>query len=213
MINLVQSHGKSFMSDLLKFERVFWDNDELVIGIDEAGRGPLAGPLVVAGIILPIGYYHPDINDSKKLSIKKRDYLYDVLIHEALAFVVEIVDRQVIDDKNIYQATKDAMSYIASTLPAKHVLTDAMPLYIDKNVQSIIKGDSKSISIAAASILAKVTRDKIMDEYDALYPEYQFIKNKGYPTRAHIQALADFGYTPIHRLSYRPVAISKRIKY
>ena len=201
------------MSNLLKYEKVFWQMDQLVIGIDEAGRGPLAGPLVVAGVILPIGYDHPEINDSKKLSLKKRNVLYDVIINEAISFDIEIVEPEIIDRLNIYQATKAAMTKIALTLDSQNVLTDAMPLTIDKQIESIIKGDQKSLTIAAASILAKVTRDRIMDQYDQIYPQYHFIQNKGYPTRHHLAALETYGRTPIHRLSYAPVAKAKRIIY
>lgn len=201
------------MSNMLKYEKVFWEINQLVIGIDEAGRGPLAGPLVVAGVILPIGYDHPEINDSKKLSPKKRDTLYDVIINEAISFHIEIIEPAIIDKLNIYQATKAAMTKIALSLDSQNVLTDAMPLNIDKHIESIIKGDQKSLTIAAASILAKVTRDRIMDQYDLIYPQYHFIQNKGYPTRHHLAALETYGRTPIHRLSYAPVAKAKRIIY
>ncbi|MDD2591472.1 MAG: ribonuclease HII [Erysipelotrichaceae bacterium] len=201
------------MKPLCEYEYRIWSYDRPVIGIDEAGRGPLAGPLVVAGVVLPLYYYHPDINDSKKLSAKKRRMLYDIIANEAIAFSIDIVDVIEIDRLNIYQATKRSMEKIALYLPAKDVLIDAMPINSEKNTLSLIKGDAKSISIAAASILAKVTRDMIMDEYDLIYPEYQFKKNKGYPTKTHIDALNVFGYTPIHRKSYQPVALSKRIKY
>ena len=201
------------MSNMLKFESVFWKMDQSVIGIDEAGRGPLAGPLVVAGVILPIGYDHPEINDSKKLSPKKREALYDVIINEAISFQIEIIEPAIIDKLNIYQATKAAMTKIALELDSPNVLTDAMPLTIDKQIESIIKGDQKSLTIAAASILAKVTRDRIMDQYDLIYPQYHFIQNKGYPTRHHLAALETYGRTPIHRLSYAPVAKAKRIIY
>jgi len=201
------------MSNMLKFESVFWKMDQSVIGIDEAGRGPLAGPLIVAGVILPIGYDHPEINDSKKLSPKKREALYDVIINEAISFQIEIIEPAIIDKLNIYQATKAAMTKIALELDSPNVLTDAMPLTIDKQIESIIKGDQKSLTIAAASILAKVTRDRIMDQYDLIYPQYHFIQNKGYPTRHHLAALETYGRTPIHRLSYAPVAKAKRIIY
>ncbi|MEA5017765.1 MAG: ribonuclease HII [Erysipelotrichaceae bacterium] len=201
------------MNDMLCYERDYWQKQEEVIGIDEAGRGPLAGPLLVAGVILPIGFFHPDIIDSKKLSSKKRELLYKIICNEAIAFYINIIDPKIIDDLNIYQATKRAMNDIAELLPATNVLVDAMPLACDKNVLSIIKGDDKSISIAAASILAKVERDRIMYEYDNLYPEYDFKSNKGYPTKKHVAALQQYGYTPIHRLTYNPVFNSKRIKY
>ena len=127
------------MNDMLCYERDYWQKQEEVIGIDEAGRGPLAGPLLVAGVILPIGFFHPDIIDSKKLSSKKRELLYKIICNEAIAFYINIIDPKIIDDLNIYQATKRAMNDIAELLPATNVLVDAMPLACDKNVLSIIK--------------------------------------------------------------------------
>ncbi len=188
-----------------EYENKYWAENKLVIGIDEAGRGPLAGPLVVAGVVFPIGYDTGDIYDSKKLSAKKRDELYDLILKDALYYNIQIVNEKTIDELNILQATRSAMTKIAIDANVDVVLTDAMKLYIDKDVIDIIKGDQKSGSIAAGSILAKVTRDRIMEELDKIYPEYDFKKNKGYPTADHLAALKQYGPTKIHRFSYRPV--------
>lgn len=187
------------------YENEAWSNDRLLVGIDEAGRGPLAGPMVVAGVVFPKGYDSGEINDSKQLTEKKREALYDIIIRDALFYDIVIVEPEEIDRLNILEADRKAMSEIALKAPVDLVLTDAMDLYIDKNVVSLIKGDTISCSIAAASILAKVTRDRIMYEYDKIYPQYGFAKHKGYGTKAHLQALEEFGVTPIHRKSYRPV--------
>lgn len=187
------------------YENEAWMNNRLLVGIDEAGRGPLAGPMVVAGVVFPIGYDSGEINDSKQLTEKKREALYDIIIKDALFYDIVIVEPEEIDRLNILEADRKAMSEIALKAPVDLVLTDAMDLYIDKNVVSLIKGDTLSCSIAAASILAKVTRDRIMYEYDKIYPQYGFAKHKGYGTKAHLQALEEFGVTPIHRKSYRPV--------
>ncbi len=188
-----------------EYENKYWAENKLVIGIDEAGRGPLAGPLVVAGVVFPTGYDTGDIYDSKKLSAKKRDELYDLILKDALYYNIQIVNEKTIDELNILQATRSAMTKIAIDANVDVVLTDAMKLYIDKDVIDIIKGDQKSGSIAAGSILAKVTRDRIMEELDKIYPEYDFKKNKGYPTADHLAALKQYGPTKIHRFSYRPV--------
>ena len=193
------------MSELLEFEKEYWDKGLLVCGIDEAGRGPLAGPLVVAGCILPIGFDSDQINDSKKLTARKREELFDVVTDNALYYQIEIVEPDDIDKSNIYACTKEAMGKIAAELPAEIILTDAMPLNMDKTVIDIIKGDARSLSIAAASILAKVTRDRIMLEYDKIYPQYHFAKHKGYGTKEHLLALDQYGPCPIHRYSYAPV--------
>ncbi len=180
----------------------------MLVGIDEAGRGPLAGPLVVAGVVFPIGYESGEINDSKQLSEKKREALYEVIIRDALFYQIEIVEPEEIDRLNILEADRQAMMRIANNAPCNIVITDAVDLYIDKDVTSIIKGDTKSCSIAAGSILAKVTRDRIMYEYDKQYPEYGFAKHKGYPTKQHLEALDKYGVLPIHRKSYRPVQLA-----
>ncbi|HET6784698.1 MAG TPA: ribonuclease HII [Erysipelotrichaceae bacterium] len=180
--------------------------DVIVCGIDEAGRGPLAGPCVVSGVVLPKGYTHPLINDSKQLSEKQRKRCFDDILRDALWVMVITVSPETIDKDNIYQATKNAMKMIAKFSDAKIILSDAMPFQIEgKEIRDYIKGDSRSISIAAASIIAKVTRDTIMEEYDQLYPEYGFRQHKGYPTKKHVEALHTFGILPIHRLSYEPV--------
>jgi len=177
-----------------------------VLGIDEAGRGPLAGPLTVAGVIFPIGYENPEIYDSKALSEKKREELFDLIQEDALYFEILNIEPAEIDRLNIYRADQEAMKRIALDLPADIVLTDAMPLDIEKPVISLVKGDQKSVSIAAGSILAKVTRDRIMKEYDEKWPMYGFAKNKGYPTKAHMEAIEQYGITEIHRRSFGPVA-------
>lgn len=196
-----------------QYENLYWDKNQYVIGIDEAGRGPLAGPVVVAGVIFPIGYDSKDIYDSKKLSLKKREELYKVILEDALYYNIQIVDEKDIDKYNIYQATKMANERIVLDSKCQVVLTDAMKLQLENyTVYPIIKGDQKSCSIAAGSILAKVTRDHIMDEYDAIYPQYGFKQHKGYPTKAHLQALQQFGPCPIHRFSYGPVMESNQLR-
>lgn len=178
-----------------------------ILGIDEAGRGPLAGPCVVAGVILPKGYTHPLINDSKKLSEKQRERCFKDIVLEARWIGVISVLPETIDKRNIYQATKEANIQLIQLANADLCLTDAMPVSNQKMpVYDFVKGDSKSISIAAASIVAKVCRDAMMRRYDELYPHYGFKQHKGYPTKAHIEALNRYGICPIHRLSYEPVA-------
>lgn len=192
------------MSLLNEYENLCLGTDNLVMGIDEAGRGPLCGPLVVAGCVFPVGYNNELINDSKKLSEKKRDILYNQIVEDALYYCIKIFEPKEIDELNIYAATKKAMSEIALSYDVKYVLTDAMPIVDNEKVIPIIKGDAKSISIAGASILAKVTRDKIMYEYDKLYPEYEYRKHKGYPTKRHLELLREYGVFDIYRMSYGP---------
>lgn len=199
-----------------EFENHYFDlQHKMVMGLDEAGRGPLAGPLVVAGVCFKKGYKNDEINDSKKLSEKKRDVLFDQILKDAVYYEIVIVDTDTIDKLNIYQATKQAMIEIASkNANVTAILSDAMRFEIEgKVIESIIKGDQKSISIAAASILAKVTRDKIMYEYDKQYPAYGFAKHKGYPTKQHLAALDAFGVLDIHRKSYGPVAKKRLIQF
>lgn len=188
-----------------EYEKLAWEKGLTVVGIDEAGRGPLAGPLVVAGVVFPVGYDSGEINDSKQLTEKKRERLYDIIIKDALFYQIEIVEPEEIDRINILEADRAAMTRIALAAPTDIVLTDAVDLYIKKNVTSLIKGDTLSCSIAAGSILAKVTRDRLMYEYDKLYPEYGFARHKGYGTKAHMEALRKYGACPIHRRSFRPV--------
>ena len=180
----------------------------LVAGVDEAGRGPLAGPVSVAAVSLPHDCYIPHLNDSKKLSAKVRDELYDVIQEKAIAVSSVLVDAQTIDRVNIYQATINGMYEAIFDLEKEpqQVLIDAVELdNLPMPSLSIIKGDAKSASIAAASIIAKVTRDRLMQQYDAVYPEYGFAKHKGYGTAEHITALRQYGPCPIHRLSFEPV--------
>lgn len=192
----------------LEYESKYYEKGlSLIAGSDEAGRGPLAGPLVVAACILPKGYQHELINDSKKLTDKKRRMLYETIKKDALAYHIEVIDIETIDKINIYQASKLGMKICLEKLSIKPeaALLDAMNLDMDYPVESIIKGDEKSLSIAAASILAKVYRDDLMIEYSKEYPQYQFDKNKGYGTKVHLEALDKYGITPLHRKTYEPV--------
>lgn len=196
------------MCERLKFEQQAYDlGKKYIVGLDEAGRGPMAGPLVVGAVIFPQGYYNDKINDSKKLTEKKREELYQIIIQEALAYHVEIIDVADVDRLNVYQASKKGMVDAIDHLSIRpdYALTDAMPLGDVIKHQAIVKGDAKSLSIGAASILAKVTRDHIMNDYAKIYPEYGFEKHKGYPTKQHKEALKAYGVTPIHRRSFQPV--------
>lgn len=187
-----------------EYEKIAWSNNQVVMGIDEAGRGPLCGPLTVAACVLPLGYENDLINDSKKLSEKKREKLYDVIIKDALWYEVKIISPKKIDELNILEATRWGMNTLSYEYDVFKVLTDAVKIDNHKNIP-IIKGDAKSISIAAASILAKVTRDRIMKEYDLLYPEYEYAKHKGYPTKRHLELMNEYGVFDIYRFSYSPV--------
>lgn len=194
---------------LYDYERAAWGEGlELVAGVDEAGRGPLAGPVSVAAVILPHELELPHLNDSKKLSPERREELFEEIREKALAIGTALVDAKTIDRVNIYQATINGMyEAIFSLQPEpQKVLIDAVPLEgLNSPSQSIIKGDAKSASIAAASIIAKVTRDRLMDEYDKKYPEYGFAQHKGYGTARHIEALHKYGPCPIHRISFEPI--------
>lgn len=187
-----------------EYEKIAWNSNELVMGIDEAGRGPLCGPLVVGSCVLPAGYENEFINDSKKLSEKKRKQLFDIIKKDALYWNVKIVEPGIIDEMNILEATRSAMQELSGEYKVSKVLTDAVKIPNQLNIP-IIKGDAKSISIAAASILAKVTRDNIMEELDKKYPEYEFKKHKGYPTKRHIELMNEYGVFDIYRFSYSPV--------
>ena len=180
----------------------------LVAGVDEAGRGPLAGPVAVAAVILPQEDHLPRINDSKKLSAAVREELFTQIVAIAISYHVALIDAETIDRMNILQATKMGMyEAIAALTPAPdEVLIDAVELpKLSMPSQSIIKGDAKSASIAAASILAKVTRDHLMEQYDTEYPHYGFAKHKGYGTQEHIDAICKYGVCPIHRKSFDPI--------
>lgn len=194
---------------MLEYENALYEKGiELICGIDEVGRGPLLGPVVTAAVILPKGYYNSEIKDSKKLSEKKREKLYDIIMNDAISIGIGIVDEKEIDRINIYEATKVAMKMALDNLKIKpeYVLIDAMKLDIDIPSISIIKGDAKSESIAAASIIAKVTRDRMIDEIDKEYPMYDLKNNKGYGTKKHIEALKKYGPCKYHRFSYSPVS-------
>lgn len=180
----------------------------LVAGVDEAGRGPLAGPVAVAAVILPQEAHLPRINDSKKLSAAVREELFTQIVAIAISYHVALIDAETIDRMNILQATRMGMyEAIAALTPAPdEVLVDAVELpKLSMPSQSIIKGDAKSVSIAAASILAKVTRDHLMEQYDTEYPHYGFAKHKGYGTQEHIDAIRKYGVCPIHRKSFEPI--------
>ena len=178
-------------------------------GTDEAGRGPLIGPVVAACVVLPLNYQNEIINDSKKLTEKKREELYDVIMNDALSVGIGIVDADVIDEINIYEASKLAMikayKEANKNLKIEHLLTDAMELDIEIPFTKIIKGDAKSITIAAASIIAKVTRDRMLLELDEKYPMYGFKNHKGYPTKKHIEAIHKYGLIEGYRKTYGPV--------
>lgn len=187
-----------------KYEKEYWANNQYVMGIDEAGRGPLCGPLVVACCVLPINYNNELINDSKQLTVKKRENLFKQIINDAHYYSFKIVEPADIDKYNIYDATKRAMDYLSkSTNIHSLTITDAMPLN-RYDVISMIKGDAKSISVAAASILAKVLRDHIMEGYNVLYPQYEYNKHKGYGTKRHLELMDEYGLNKLYRMSYRP---------
>ncbi len=196
-------------------EEEYWKEGKRILGMDEAGRGPLCGPMMVAGVIFPAGYHNDQLNDSKKLSEKKREVLFDQILEDALYWQVLVIDERTIDEQNIYRAAQHGMERIAAAQKdhSDVILSDAMPLpAIEENpedervCESIIKGDSKSLSIAAASILAKVSRDRYMKQLDEEYPQYNLKKHKGYPTKAHLEAIERYGVQDFYRRSYGPVA-------
>ncbi len=179
----------------------------LIAGVDEVGRGPLIGPVVSCAVILPVNCDIVGLDDSKKLSEKKRLELYKEIKEKAISISIASIDEKVIDEINIYQASKKAMIEAISNLDPtpEHVLVDAMPLDIEVETTSIIKGDAKSITIAAASIIAKVTRDEMMYELDKKHPEYGFKRHKGYPTKEHLSKIKEYGILDSHRRSFGPV--------
>ncbi|HIT49652.1 MAG TPA: ribonuclease HII [Candidatus Pelethenecus faecipullorum] len=196
--------------NLYQFEEELYDAGyPLICGVDEAGRGPLAGPLVVAACILPPFLRIDGINDSKKLTAKKREELYKIIIKNALAYEIVFIKVDEIDRLNIYQATKKGMLEAIARLKTvpDHILIDAMPLEeLTIPHTSIIHGDARCASVAAASILAKVSRDHYMEKMDIKYPNYGFKKNKGYGTKLHLQALKQYGPCKIHRKTFAPVS-------
>ena len=193
--------------NLKKIETEFFDKGiKYIAGIDEAGRGPLAGPVVVASVIMPEDSMIEGVNDSKKISENKREKLYEIIIKEAISYSVGIVYQEEIDEINILQATKKALTMAVERLEVKPniILVDALTGIDTLGIpfESIIKGDAKCYSIAAASIIAKVTRDRIMREWDKVYPEYGFASHKGYGTAKHIAAIKEYGPCPLHRKTF-----------
>ena len=177
-----------------------------ICGIDEAGRGPLAGPVVVAGVIMPQDSMIEGINDSKKVTEKRREKLYDVIKEEAISYSIAVIDHHIIDDINILNATKQGVTEVVDGLDVKPdlIIVDALTHINTRGIpyEPIIKGDAKCYNIAAASILAKVTRDRIMRQWDERYPQYGFSSHKGYGTAKHIAAIKEYGLCPIHRLTF-----------
>jgi len=196
--------------DLYAYEKELYNEGYNYIGgTDEAGRGPLYGPVVAACCVLPKDFVLEGLNDSKQLSEKKRNIYIDYIKENALAYGIGIVSAEEIDEINIYAASRKAMilaiNEVRKKLQMDYVLTDAMPLNIDIPSLPIIKGDAKSITIAAASVIAKVTRDAMLYEIDKKYPQYGFAKHKGYPTKAHIEAINKYGLIDGYRKTYGPV--------
>lgn len=198
------------MEDLYKYEKeCYQKNYTLIGGVDEVGRGPLVGPVVAACCVLPKDFYLEGLTDSKKLSEKKRNLFFEYIKKYAIAYGLGVVSPERIDEINIYNASKEAMikaiKEVQKQIPLEIVLVDAMPLDLDIPSISIIHGDALSISIAAASVLAKVTRDQMMYELDEKYPMYGFGNHKGYPTKKHIEALEKYGLIDGYRKTYGPV--------
>ena len=196
--------------DLYSNEKRLWNlGYENIAGCDEAGRGPLFGPVVAASVILPHDFVLEGLNDSKKLSEKKREKYYPIIMEKALAVSVSIVEADEIDKINIYEASRQGMLRATNSLKVRpdYIITDAMPLdgFTSVPHEAIIKGDAKSITIAAASVIAKVTRDRIMYEIDKAHPEYEFKKHKGYPTKKHLELIEKYGIIDGYRRTYGPV--------
>ncbi|ADX70331.1 ribonuclease HII [Lactobacillus helveticus] len=199
---------KQAFLERFSYEKQFWQKGELVAGVDEVGRGPLAGPVVTAAVIIDHNFDLLEVNDSKKLSPEKRLQLYPKILSEAISVGIGVKSAAVIDQINIYEADRQAMAQAVKALDVKPnaLLVDAMNVPVDLPQIELIKGDAKSNSIAAASIVAKVFRDKLMDDYDKIYPQYGFPRNAGYGTKEHIDALKKYGPTPIHRKTFAPVS-------
>ena len=196
------------LEKMLAYEKeLYTQGIDLIAGVDEVGRGPLAGPVVAAAVILPKGCKIPGLNDSKKIPKSKHKEIYEAVLQNAIAIGIGVKDNQVIDQVNIYEATKLAMMEAIGQLDPQpqHLLIDAMKLDLPIPQTSIIKGDANSLSIAAASIVAKVTRDQMMEEFDKEYPGYDFAQNAGYGTAKHLAGLDKLGVTSIHRRSFEPV--------
>ena len=196
------------LEKMLAYEKeLYAQGIDLIAGVDEVGRGPLAGPVVAAAVILPKACKIPGLNDSKKIPKSKHKEIYEAVFQNAIAIGIGIKDNHVIDQVNIYEATKLAMMEAIGQLDPRpqHLLIDAMKLDLPISQTSIIKGDANSLSIAAASIVAKVTRDQMMEEFDCEYPGYDFTQNVGYGTANHLAGLHKLGVTPIHRRSFEPI--------
>ena len=196
------------LEKMLAYEKeLYTQGIQLIAGVDEVGRGPLAGPVVAAAVILPEDCKISGLNDSKKIPKSKHKEIYEAVLQNAIAIGIGIKDNQVIDQVNIYEATKLAMREAIGQLEPQpqHLLIDAMRLDLPISQTSIIKGDANSLSIAAASIVAKVTRDQMMEEFDREYPGYDFAQNAGYGTVKHLAGLDKLGVTPIHRRSFEPI--------
>lgn len=196
------------LEKMLAYEKeLYTQGIDLIAGVDEVGRGPLAGPVVAAAVILPENCKIPGLNDSKKIPKSKHKEIYEAVLQNAIAIGIGVKDNQVIDQVNIYEATKLAMMEAIGQLDPQpqHLLIDAMKLDLPIPQTSIIKGDANSLSIAAASIVAKVTRDQMMEEFDREYPGYDFAQNAGYGTAKHLAGLDQLGVTPIHRRSFEPI--------
>lgn len=195
--------------DLLKREKeLYKEGYHFICGCDEAGRGPLVGPVVAGAVILPENYELEGLTDSKQLSEKKREKYFPIIKQDAIAYGIGIVDAKTIDEINIYEASRLAMKKAIADMKVNpdYVLTDAMPIKdLNVPVEPIIHGDALSLSIAAASVLAKVTRDHILMELDEKYPQYEFARHKGYPTKRHLELLKLYGPTEDYRFTYRPV--------
>ena len=196
--------------DLYEYENELYDKGiKYIGGVDEVGRGPLIGPVVASCVVLPKDFVLEGLTDSKKLSEKKRNLFYDYIINNCVAYGIGIISPEEIDEINIYEASRKAMiiaiNKVREKINLEHVLIDAMPINLDIPTTSIIKGDAKSISIAAASVIAKVTRDSMMYELDEKYPMYGFASHKGYPTKKHIEAIHKYGLIDGYRKSYGPV--------
>ena len=193
------------LEHMLFYEKKYYEDYDYICGIDEAGRGPLAGPVVAGAVILPKGLKIPYLNDSKQLSAKRREELFDIIMEKALAVGVGVASPERIDEINILQATYEAMRQAVAELKVKPqiLLNDAVYIPgLNLPQEKIIKGDAKSLSIAAASVIAKVTRDRMMVAYDEIFPEYGFAKHKGYGAKAHIEKIQSIGPCPIHRRSF-----------
>ncbi len=203
------------MIDLLKYEKELYEQGiNLIAGVDEVGRGPLVGPVVTAAVILPKNYFLEGLTDSKKLSEKKREEFYPIIMRDAISVGIGVIDAKTIDEVNIYEATKLAMYQAIDNLNVQpeHVLIDAMKLKLAMPSTSIIHGDALSESIGAASVIAKVTRDHMMYELDEQHPEYGFKKHKGYPTKLHLEMLKKYGPLSNYRFTYGPVKEYAKIK-